>query len=47
MNPFGGLLFIGDRRQIRDEEWRTLRNYYKGKFFSIRMQRTAKSAVVH
>jgi hypothetical protein len=22
---------------IRDEEWRTLRNYYKGKFFFIRM----------
>ena len=37
--PFGGvqLLFIGDLMQlppiIRDEEWRTLRNYYKGKFF--------------
>ena len=37
--PFGGvqLLFIGDLLQlppvIRDEEWRTLRQYYKGKFF--------------
>lgn len=37
--PFGGvqILFIGDLMQlppiIRDEEWRTLRNYYKGKFF--------------
>ena len=37
--PFGGVqvLFIGDLLQlppvIRDEEWRTLRNYYKGKFF--------------
>lgn len=36
---FGGVqvLFIGDLLQlppvIRDEEWRTLRNYYKGKFF--------------
>jgi hypothetical protein len=31
------VLFIGDLLQlppvIRDEEWRTLRNYYKGKFF--------------
>ena len=30
-------LFIGDLLQlppvVRDEEWRTLRNYYKGKFF--------------
>jgi hypothetical protein len=38
-NPFGGVqvLFIGDLLQlppvIRDEEWRTLRNYYKGNFF--------------
>ena len=38
-NPFGGVqvLFIGDLLQlppvIRDDEWRTLRNYYKGKFF--------------
>jgi hypothetical protein len=38
-SPFGGvqILFIGDLLQlppiIRDEEWRTLRNYYKGKFF--------------
>ncbi|MBX9888512.1 MAG: helix-turn-helix domain-containing protein [Flavobacteriaceae bacterium] len=37
--PFGGVqvLYIGDLLQlppvIRDEEWRTLRNYYKGKFF--------------
>lgn len=37
--PFGGVqvLFIGDLLQlppvVRDEEWRTLRNYYKGKFF--------------
>ncbi len=36
---FGGVqvLFIGDLLQlppvIRDEEWRRLRNYYKGKFF--------------
>jgi hypothetical protein len=40
-NPFGGVqvLFIGDLLQlppvIRDEEWRTLRNYYKGNFFSF------------
>ena len=38
-NPFGGVqvLYIGDLLQlppvIRDEEWRTLRTYYKGKFF--------------
>jgi uncharacterized protein YpbB len=38
-NPFGGVqvLFIGDLLQlppvIRDDEWRTLKNYYKGKFF--------------
>jgi uncharacterized protein YpbB len=37
--PFGGVqvLYIGDLLQlppiIRDEEWSTLRNYYKGKFF--------------
>jgi uncharacterized protein YpbB len=37
--PFGGVqvLYIGDLLQlppvIRDEEWGTLRNYYKGKFF--------------
>jgi hypothetical protein len=37
--PFGGVqvLYIGDLLQlppvIREEEWRTLRNYYKGKFF--------------
>jgi hypothetical protein len=36
---FGGVqvLFIGDLLQlppvIRDDEWRTLKNYYKGKFF--------------
>jgi len=36
---FGGVqvLFIGDLLQlppvVRDDEWRTLRNYYKGKFF--------------
>lgn len=41
--PFGGVqvLFIGDLLQlppvIRDEEWRTLKNYYRGKFFSILM----------
>jgi uncharacterized protein (DUF2132 family) len=38
-HPFGGVqvLYIGDLLQlppvIRDEEWRTLKNYYKGKFF--------------
>jgi hypothetical protein len=38
-SPFGGVqvLFIGDLLQlppvIRDEEWRTLKTYYKGKFF--------------
>ena len=37
--PFGGVqvLYIGDLLQlppvVRDEEWRTLRNYYSGKFF--------------
>jgi len=37
--PFGGVqvLFIGDLLQlppvIRDEEWNTLKKYYKGKFF--------------
>jgi uncharacterized protein YpbB len=37
--PFGGVqvLFIGDLLQlppvIRDEEWRTLKSYYRGKFF--------------
>lgn len=37
--PFGGVqvLFIGDLLQlppvIRDDEWRTLKQYYKGKFF--------------
>jgi len=37
--PFGGVqaLFIGDLLQlppvIKDDEWRTLRNYYSGKFF--------------
>jgi hypothetical protein len=34
------VLYIGDLLQlppvIRDEEWRTLKSYYKGKFFSIR-----------
>ena len=38
-SPFGGVqvLFIGDLLQlppvIRDEEWRTLKTYYSGKFF--------------
>lgn len=38
-NPFGGVqvLFIGDLLQlppvIRDDEWQTLRKYYRGKFF--------------
>ncbi len=37
--PFGGVqvLYIGDLLQlppvVRDEEWRTLKNYYSGKFF--------------
>lgn len=37
--PFGGVqvLFIGDLLQlppvVKDDEWRTLRKYYKGKFF--------------
>jgi ATP-dependent exoDNAse (exonuclease V) alpha subunit len=37
--PFGGVqaLFIGDLLQlppvIKDDEWRTLKNYYSGKFF--------------
>ncbi len=37
--PFGGVqvLFIGDLLQlppvVKDEEWRTLRHFYKGKFF--------------
>jgi PIF1-like helicase/Helix-turn-helix domain len=37
--PFGGVqvLYIGDLMQlppvVRDEEWRTLKNYYTGKFF--------------
>nr|WP_315170526.1 helix-turn-helix domain-containing protein [uncultured Flavobacterium sp.] len=37
--PFGGaqVLFIGDLLQlppvVKDEEWRVLRNYYRGKFF--------------
>ena len=37
--PFGGVqvLYIGDLLQlppvIRDDEWRTLKNHYKGKFF--------------
>jgi uncharacterized protein YpbB len=39
IQPFGGVqvLFIGDLLQlppvIRDDEWRTLKNHYKGKFF--------------
>ena len=38
-NPFGGVqvLFIGDLLQlppvVKDDEWRTLKNYYTGKFF--------------
>src|SRR5436190_84327 len=38
-SPFGGVqvLFIGDLLQlppvVRDDEWRILRNYYRGKFF--------------
>jgi hypothetical protein len=42
------VLFIGDLQLppvIRDEEWRTLRNY-KGNFFSFAC-RTAKSAIIH
>ncbi len=38
-SPFGGVqvLFIGDLLQlppvVKDDEWRVLRNYYRGKFF--------------
>jgi hypothetical protein len=38
------VLFIGDLLQlppvIRDEEWRTLRNYYKGNFFHSHVQQS-------
>jgi hypothetical protein len=49
---FGGVqvLYIGDLLQlppvIRDEEWRTLKSYYKGKFFSIPRGATT-SAIIH
>jgi hypothetical protein len=37
----GSSICFGDLLQLHRsgmKEWRTLRNYYKGKFFSIRMQ---------